>query len=289
MHAIGADAALTHTLKDMILCSSGVFFVRGSDGSWVLPDGPEIGAIGEIGPQLGVDGVEFLVTRGQLGHLDVVANLLEGFTLPVPVIHAPKRVGAALPDDSAVAALAESARFAARVGAGVAVLHLWDLPDSDRDLDKRLDAVVLAADVFERHGVTLAIETIPCIVGTPLRNIERVLEREPRVGVALDTEFLAMHDEIGDATDADWLWPHVRHVHLKDFANSLTDEGGVRRFHLPGTATIDFPGFFDALERRGYTGAVSLEATATLPEGGVDVDALRRCFARMSHSPWRFV
>jgi sugar phosphate isomerase/epimerase len=272
----------------MILCSSGVFFVRGPDGGWVIPDGPEIGAIGEIGPLLGVDGIELLVTRGQLGHLDAVADLLDGFELPVPVIHAPKRVGAALPSDEAVAALDESARFAARIGADVAVLHLWDLPESDRDFARRLDMVVLAADVFETHGVTLAIETIPCLVGTPLRNIERVLEREPRVGVALDTEFLAMHDEIDDAIAADWLWPRVRHVHLKDFTDALVDGDGVRRFHLPGTGTIDFAKIFAALATRGYGGAVSLEAPAVLPEGGVDVDALRACFARMSHSPWRF-
>lgn len=272
----------------MILCSSGVFFVRGPDGAWVIPDGPEIGAIGEIGPQLGVDGIELLVTRGQRGHLDAVADLLDGFELPVPVIHAPKRAGAALPDPDAAAALDEAARFAARIGAGAAVLHLWDLPDSDRDFDARLDAVVLAADIFERHGVALAIETIPCHVGTPLRNIERVLEREPRVGVALDTEFLAMHGEIDDAIAADWLWPHVLHVHLKDFRGALVDEDGVRRFHLPGAGTIDFPKVFAALESRRYRGAVSLEAPAVRPEGGVDVEGLRACFARMSHSPWRF-
>ena len=273
----------------MILCSSGVFFVRGPDGAWVVPDGPDIGAIADIGPRLGVDGVELLVTRGQLGHLDALAEIVDALPLQVPVIHAPKRFGAALPGDDAVAALDETARFAARIGAGVAVLHLWDLPDGDRDFDGRLDAVVLAADIFEPHGVTLAIETIPCLVGTPLRNIQRVLEREPRVGVALDTEFLAMHNEVDDALAADWLWPHVLHVHVKDFADALVDADGVRRFHLPGAGTVDFPKVFDTFEQRGYRGAVSLEAPAVRPEGGVDVDALRRCFARMSHSPWRFV
>jgi sugar phosphate isomerase/epimerase len=271
----------------VILCSSGVFFVRGPDGHWVVPDGPEVGAILELAPRLGVDGIEVLITRGMLGHLDAVVELLDDLT--VPVVHAPKRAGAALPDDTAVAALEESASFAARIGAGVAVLHLWNLPDGDRYFDTRLDAVVLAADVFEPHGVTLAIETIPCLASTPLRNIERVLEREPRVGVALDTEFLAMHDEVSDALAADWLWPHVRHVHVKDYGGALVDADGNRRYLLPGDGSIDFPLFFEALDARGYTGAVSLEANAVLPEGGVDVDALRRCFARMSHSPWRFV
>jgi sugar phosphate isomerase/epimerase len=271
----------------MILCSSGVFFVRGPDGRWIVPDGPDVGAIIELGPQLGVDGIEFLVTRGMLGRLEAVAELLDAMTLPVAAVHAPKRVGAALPSTDAVAALDETARFASRVGANVAVLHLWDLPDSDRDFERRLEAVTIAAEVFEPY-VTLAIETIPCSVSTPLRNIARVLEREPRVGVALDTEFLAMHDEIEDAINADWLWPHVRHVHVKDYAGTLVSEDGGRRYVLPGDGSIDFARVFMALDDRGYTGAVSLEANAVRPEGGLDVDALRRCFARMSHSPWRF-
>ena len=289
LHHVGGGRSVTADRGAcMILCSSGVFFVRGADGHWVVPDGPDVGAILDLGPQLGVDGIEILVTRGMLGHLDAVADLLSEMTLPVPAVHAPKRVGAALPDDGAVAALDETARFASRIGADVAVLHLWDLPDGDRNFDARLDAVVLAADVFAPHGVTLAIETIPCLEGTPLRNIERVLEREPRAGVALDTEFLAMHDEIDDALAADWLWPHVKHVHVKDYAGALVDADGNRRYVLPGDGSIDFPQVFGTLDARGYRGAVSLEANAVRPEGGVDVDALRRCFARITHSPWTF-
>lgn len=273
----------------MILCSSGVFFVRGPGGRYVVPDGPDVSAILELGPQLDVDGIEVLVTRGMVAHLDAVADALAGSALPTPVVHAPKRAGAALPGAEAVAQLGETARFAARVGASIAVLHLWDLPDGDRDLGARLEALTLAADIFEPHGVTLAIETIPCLESTPLRNIERVLEHDPRVAAALDTEFLAMHDEISDALAADWLWPHVRHVHVKDYGGALLDDDGIRRYVLPGDGMIDFHALFDVFESRGYEGAVSLEAGAALPEGGIDVGVLRACIARMSHSPWTFV
>ncbi len=37
------------------------------------------------------------------------------------------------------------------------VLHLWDLPESDADFAGRLEAVVVAADVVAKHGVTLAV------------------------------------------------------------------------------------------------------------------------------------
>jgi sugar phosphate isomerase/epimerase len=78
-------------------------------------------------------------------------------------------------------------------------------------------------------------------------------------------------------------------VHVKDYTGALVGADGARRYVLPGDGSIDFPRVFDALDERGYAGTVSLEANAVRPEGGVDVDALRRCFARMSHSPWRFV
>src|SRR5207248_3851880 len=104
----------------------------------------------------------------------------------------------------------------------VIVLHLWDLPDSDRDMSGRLDAAVIAADITERHRIELAVETIPCTHNSPVRNVASVIERDPRIGVALDTEFLAYHDEFEAAIESDWLWEPgvVRHVHLKDFAGS---------------------------------------------------------------------
>lgn len=240
--------------------------------------------------RLGVEGLEVLVTRSMVGRLRDVAAVLQAESIQLPAVHAPKRLGAALPTAAAVAELEESAWFAAAVGASVLVLHLWDLPEADTRFDERLDALVVAADVVAPHGVVLAVETIPCQVATPLGNIERVLERDDRVGVALDTEFLAMHGELEAALSADWLWHagRVRHVHIKDFDGELFDGDGGRRYLLPGAGSISFVGLFDTLERRGFTGAVSLEASAHLPDGTPDLVAIGAALSRMSHSPWRY-
>ena len=159
-------------------------------------------------------------------------------------------MGAALPSPEAIAQLDEAALFAAAIGANQMVLHLWDLPESDSDLPGRLDAVVIAADVADKHSVRLLIETIPCRVSTPLRNVQRVLEHEPRVGVALDTEFLAMHGELEEALAADWLWNdgRVGHVHVKDYDGSLSESDGSRRYLMPGEGRIDFGAVFKTLE-----------------------------------------
>lgn len=265
----------------MILCSSGVLF---------RPETFDADAILEFGPQLPADGIEVLVTKRMVGRLDEVADRLNSSELRFPVVHGPKRLGAALPTPEAVEQLEEAARFATAIGADLVVLHLWDLPESDGDLDGRLEAAVLAADVLDHHGCRLSVETIPCIHATPLANIERVLEREPRATVTLDTEFLAYHDEIGAALDAGWLWRDgvVRNIHVKDYARGLADEDGVRRYLLPGEGAIDFPALFQALNGLGYSGTVALEAPSLQSDGRPDVPTLARSLRRMSHHPWAF-
>lgn len=287
---LSAEVGPVRGLRVLILCSSGVFFHRSRDGALVVPEGPDVEAITSYGARLPADGIEVLVTRRMTGRLANVAESLTRSGLTFPVVHGPKRVGAALPAEEAVAQLAESAWFAAEMGASVLVLHLWDLPDGDTRFEERLEALVLALDVVGDYGVELAVETIPCLRATPLRNIERVLEHDARACVALDTEFLALHGELESALAADWLWRdgHVRHVHVKDFADDLLDSAGLRRYLLPGEGTIDFGEVFETLERRHFTGAVSLEAGAYRADGTPDLDVLSEALARMSSSPWRF-
>ena len=265
----------------MILCSSGVLF---------RPEVFDADAILEFGPQLPVDGIEVLVTRRMVGQLVEVADHLMDSDLRFPVVHAPKRAGAALPGSEAVEQLEETAVFAANIGAGLVVLHLWDLPRADADFDGRLEAAVLAANIVDQHGLRLAVETIPCQHGTPLANVKRVLEHDPRIAVTLDTEFLAYHGELDAAFEAQWLWADgfVRHLHVKDYGDGLLDAQGIRRYLLPGEGTVDFRAIFDALERWRFTGSVSLEAPSLLPDGSPDIETLIRSLSRMTQRPWAF-
>lgn len=274
----------------MILCSSGVFFHRADDGRLFVPGDSDLEAVVAYGPRMPVDGIELLVTRRMVGTLGAAADLLSDVPLRFPVIHGPKLAGAALPDEGAVSILAESAAFASRLGAHSMVLHLWDLPDSDVDMAGRLDAVVVAADVAADHGIRLLIETIPCVHGTPLKNLRLVVDHEPRVAIALDTEFLAMHDELDEALATDWLWAGglVGHIHLKDFDGSPVGPDGLRRYLVPGNGGIDFGAVFDALGRRGFSGSVSLEAVTWLPDGRPDIEEACRAIRRLGHSPWSF-
>jgi len=214
-------------------------------------------------------GFELSIYSGCVEEVDAVAERIAALALPVETAHAEKAVGARLSegDPQAVERLERSARLAARVGARLLVLHLWELPLGDRQLERNLDLLPACADVVERAGLTLGIETIPCTVGSPLANVARAVEREPRCVAVLDTEFLAMHDELGAAPDAGL---PVGHIHVKDFAGEIRHGDPRTRYLLPGEGALDLDGFLDRLGADGYDGTITLEPSAVDPDGGLD-------------------
>jgi sugar phosphate isomerase/epimerase len=236
----------------------------------------------EIAPHLDVDGVEVMIYGSWYGRLDQVAGDLAASGLSIPATHGEKSIG---PDlvaeggihrDRAFQRFDDNCRFTAAIGGDRVVLHLWGLPDSDALIEQQLEDLPMLVDIAERHGVMLAVEAIPCVVHDPLRLVHRALEREPRVRVALDTEFLGMHDQLAEVFSADWLWSAgaVVHVHIKDFDGSIVDaDTGRRRYLHPGEGNVAFGEWFDGLRDRGYGHAVSLESPIARDDGSVDFDA----------------
>ena len=214
-------------------------------------------------------GFELSIYPDWIEEVDAVTEDIAGLALPIETAHAEKAVGARLSkgDPRAVERLERSARLAARVGARLLVLHLWELPLGDRQLERNLDLLPACADVAEQAGLTLGIETIPCSVGSPLANVARAVEREPRCVAVLDTEFLATHDELNAAPDAGL---PVGHVHVKDFAGEIRHGDPRTRYLLPGEGALDLDGFLDRLRADGYDGTVTLEPSAVDPDGGLD-------------------
>jgi sugar phosphate isomerase/epimerase len=238
------------------------------------------------GPGLGVPGFELGVYAAWYGHLDDVISDLRGSELSFPVVHGEKGIGAGLGSaeseevESALERLELNCRAAAALGAKTLVLHLWEKPDSDREIERNLGHLPTCLDTAAAYGVTLAVETIPGDAGTPLANIRLALERDSRCRVTLDTEFLAFHGQLAESVAADWLWEEkfVHHVHLKDFDGRLR-EGDVRRYLLPGEGMLDLQGFLTGLVERGYAGAMTVEATAVDEQGRLDPERLTRIAA----------
>jgi sugar phosphate isomerase/epimerase len=252
-----------------ILCSTGIVTRA--------PDQTDHKAIVEHAPKLGAAGYELMLYEAWHGHLDEVVEDLRGSNLPFPAVHADKSIGAGLGSadgdeaDEALATLEVCCRAAAALGAKTLVLHLWELPSSDGAIERNLERLPACVDTAAAYDLVLAVETVQGTAGTPLANIRLALERDPRCQVTLDTEFLAFHGQLADSIAADWLWAdqRVRHVHLKDFDGRLRDADG-RRYLLPGEGSLDLQGFLTGLVERGYTGAITLEASARTPSGELD-------------------
>jgi sugar phosphate isomerase/epimerase len=250
------------------------------------PDQTDHKAILEHAPKLGAAGYELQVHEAWYGHLDEVVEDLRGSGLSFPAVHADKSIGAGLGSedsddaDDALATLEMNCRAAAALGAQTFVLHLWELPTSDEAIERNLDRLPACLDTAEAYNLVLAVETIQGTVGTPLANIGLALARDPRCRVTLDTEFLAFHGQLEASVATDWLWVdnRVRHVHLKDFDGRMKDAAG-RRYLLPGEGTLELQGFLTGLAERGYTGAITLEASAITQDGALDEARLQQIAA----------
>jgi sugar phosphate isomerase/epimerase len=200
-----------------------------------------------------------------------VVDDLQG--LPIVTAHAEKTIGGTLSgDDPALEQFALNCRVAGALGAEILVFHLWELPDGDRFLERNLEHLPGLIDTAEEYGLTLAVETVPCTVGTPIDNVRRACEHDPRCRVTLDTEFLALHGQL-DRTHE--LADLVGHIHVKDFDPAVWGTKP-RRYLLPGEGVLDIDGF---LERLQYDGTLTLELSAVQDDGGVDADRLEAAAA----------
>ena len=193
--------------------------------------------------------------------------------LPIVVAHADKAIGATLSGDHpALERFDLNCRIAGALGATTIVLHLWELPDGDRYLERNLAQLPRLLDSAEEQGLTLAVETIPCTIGTPLDNVRRACERDPRCRVTVDTEFLALHGQLDRAHELGEL---IAHVHVKDFDPAVWGTKP-RRYLLPGEGTLDIDGFLDRLP---YDGTLTLEMSAVGANGEIDPDRLEAASA----------
>jgi sugar phosphate isomerase/epimerase len=251
-----------------------------------FPDVPGHEAIIDWCPRLDVDGFELSITR--VWETERVADDLGVAGLRFETAHLDKRIGAELLEDSsaALAELKRDCRLAAALDASLVVLHLWELPVGDRRLDENLALLPACLDVAEETGVTLTVETIPCSAGSPLRNAHRAIETDARCRITLDTEFLAHHGQLDEALDDNALWERVAHVHVKDYAGGLRDAEGKRRYLVPGEGSIDFDKVFEALRKRSYGGALTLEVSTLDASGTVNVQRFREAEAWLSTHPW---
>jgi sugar phosphate isomerase/epimerase len=259
-----------------LLCSTGTFSR--------FPDLTDYHSILTFGPWLEVDGFELMFYPDWTNEIEHIATALLKSGLRFPTIHAEKGIGPALvssqPEEREQGWqwMQASCRLGNLLEANLLIFHLWGLPGSDERIEQNLQHLESCMKIAGDFGLQLAVETIPCQHHDPLSNVRRAIEQEPRVLVALDTEFLAMHNQLDTALEADWLWQHnrVRHIHIKDYDGGLYSTDNFRRYLHPGEGCINFPKFFDMLRIRNFSGSISLETSVVNRDGTRDIQQLKK-------------
>ncbi|NNM35404.1 MAG: sugar phosphate isomerase/epimerase [Gemmatimonadetes bacterium] len=182
----------------------------------------------------------------------------------------------------------DTGRAAARLGVGVvngftgsSIWHLlYSFPPVPEDwIDAGFELFAErwtpVLDVFEREGVSFALEVHPTEIAFDIATTERALAavgHHPRFGVNYDPSHLAYQgvDYIGFI---ERFAERILHVHLKDvwWSDVPTEAGlfgghtefGDRRrfwdFRSLGRGSVDFEGVVRALNRSGYDGPLSVE------------------------------
>ena len=204
-----------------LLCSTGAFSR--------FPDFTDYQSILEYGPLLPVDGLEVMFFPGWTDEIEHIAAELRASDLNILAIHAEKGIGPALISPQSAEReqgwqwLQAGCRLGQGVRAKTLIFHLWGLPDSDDRLADNLAILPDCIAMAQEYGLTLAIETVPSRSGDTLGNARRAVEHDNRCCIALDTEFLALHQQLEAALDADWLWQDQRvcHIHIKDYDGAM--------------------------------------------------------------------
>jgi len=259
-----------------LLCSTGTFSR--------YPDFTGYQAILTYGPELEVDGFELMFYPDWTSEIEQIAAGLARSGLHFPAIHAEKGIGPALVSSQAQEReqgwqwMAASCRLGSLLGAKLLIFHLWGLPGSDELFEQNLQTLEDCLALTDQFGLELAVETIPCKRADPLSNVRRAIEQDARCVVALDTEFLALHNQLEEALKTDWLWQNnlVRHVHIKDYDGGAYSPDNYRHYLHPGEGGIDFTHFFAVLKQRRFSGYISLEASVVNRDGTRDMQRLKK-------------
>ena len=259
-----------------LLCSTGAFNR--------FPDLTDYRSILTYGPDLEVDGFEVMFYPDWSTELEQIATELLKSQLRFPVIHAEKGIVPALissrPEERKQGWqwMKASCQLGYLLGAKLLIFHLWGYPNYDENIESNLQFLNDCMKIAESCGLQLTIETIPCKYNDPLSNIYKVIEQAPDILIALDTEFLAMHNQLEAALEADWLWHHnrVRHIHIKDYDSHVYSKDNFRRYLHPGEGSINFPKFFDMLKLHSFNGNISLESSVVNQDGSRDIYKLKQ-------------
>lgn len=259
-----------------ILCSTGALIGR--------PNNRNIYLLEDLVPQLKCDGLEFMLYSDWYEKVDEVTEFLKSLPCEIPVMHCQKTIGELITtcdDDEALRKFEINVQIAERIGAKAMVMHLWNGMVSDSNFTHSIEMYPKLRAICEAHGVDFLVENVLCNVESPMKRWMELYEAYPDVHFIFDTKMAQFHDELKLLYEPEYAFlykdKHIRHYHVNDYGGGYMTWNDLRVLPV-GAGKIDFTPFFDLIKKIGYDGTMTVEATAFLKDGSVNIEMLNKCF-----------
>lgn len=259
-----------------VLCSTGAIITRKNNRDYNL--------LREIVPQIHCDGIEFMMYQSWHEEIEPLKRVLADFD--VPVFHMTKQIGELISQDNlaeAVVLFRADCELAEAIGSKQLVLHLWSGQASDQHIERNIAAYPVLRQIAEEHGLLLTVENVLCNTCDPMTHMRTLAEVYPDIAFTFDTKMAAFHSQLEALylPENAWLWPHIRHFHVNDYAGGHMDWANLSVKAL-GKGRIDFERFFEFVRGLGYAGDFTCEATALNDDGSVRYDELNSSLERIA-------
>lgn len=265
-----------------ILCSTGTFLGA--------PNKRDFRLISTYAHSLNCDGFEFMLYSAWYSELKEIGDYLCSTGLSFPVMHCEKRIGAwlssgdAVEKNSALRLFECNCALAEKIGAQKVVLHLWNGPTLDRNIENNLAAYGDMEKIACRYGVGICVENVVCRFGSPTDYLKRLAGLYSGAGFVFDTKMAAFHGEeqllCSEEYRPFWDGGRIRHLHINDYKGECGQWDALRALPIGG-GRIDFDSLFRFIEKKNYKGDYTVEATALKRDGSVDIAMLNGCFDRI--------
>lgn len=263
-----------------ILCSTGAVIGR--------PNGRDYTLLRSCVERLECDGYEFMMYEAWYGKEEAICSFLSGLGTSFPVFHVEKSVGNLIsrnqPGDveKALELFETNCSLARDLGADRLVLHLWGGLDSDKDFAHNMGCYPALHSVSRTYGLTLMIENVVCNRGDPMSHLLTLAKTYPYVQFTFDTKMAAFHGQMDllYAEENRHLLPHIRHMHINDYAGGYMDWGSLQTLHV-GHGNVDFKKLFAFLKEQQYPWDYTVEATSFDGTGEIHFDELNRTFRKI--------
>ncbi|MDE7432805.1 MAG: sugar phosphate isomerase/epimerase [Lachnospiraceae bacterium] len=260
-----------------ILCSTGALLEYGGDYKRLEP----------LSRQLLCDGYEFMMDRPYYEEVEALKRYLQEIKLYIPVVHCEKSIGEKISKGGKPEWIDAYERFevncdvAQSIGAEKMVIHLWDGRTSDANFPNNLIGYDHLNKIARQYGIDLLVENVVCAVGIPMKHLCELRENYPDIHFVFDTKMAAFHGQLDLLYESEyqWLWQegHICHYHVNDYSGGYMDWENLRPLPIR-KGKLDFVRFFEFINKTGYDGSFTVEATAYRDGGVVDVEMLNEQF-----------